>query len=254
MAKHIVYVKERLESELGIPIFQFEIGGNTFLYRQFTVGELNTLATADDVSGIEDVFVKNATLYPEDFDFDKIKAGYVLQYADDIIRNSQYQDLGKIAERLEELRALAKINVISHMKTMIITAMPAYKEEELDLLTYEELLHKTVLSEGILEMQATLAGLSTDGIKLSIVPIGQDAPVEKKEQIHPEKEEALKKKLIDQIKHQNRETVSPAVASEIPVDTEKFKDLSIEQLQGILGITKKGDPIAAMLHGQNGGF
>src|SRR5688500_12351927 len=99
-------IKADLEAEYGLKLHIFSIDKFDFIYRPLTIKELSVAHAGDyDFAELEDKYVSDVTLYPENFDFGKIKAGYITRYADEILKVSGFDDLGTINGMMEAHRA-----------------------------------------------------------------------------------------------------------------------------------------------------
>ncbi len=173
-------VKQQLEQEHR-KVFSFSVDKYNFLFRPLTLGEIAVLNKLNPVEA-EDYFVSQATLFPENFDFNRIKAGYVTRYSDAILTASKFNGLDKLNDSLEASRAKFENDIIHLMKTYILVAMPAHKPEDLDHLTMDEFIDMVVLAENIITTQQNLSGMETEGFKLIITPVGAEpvSPVTKR--------------------------------------------------------------------------
>lgn len=153
--------------------------GQDFYYRAITLGEFKSITVTDPdlkTAKTEDLIVRLALLYPKDFDFDNAPAGVLSGLAEQIFNMSGFGDPGYASQLMDEERK--DVQQFSNiMKTIILTALPAYKEEELDLLSFHQLAHKTALAEEILKLKQSVDEGSV--VSLAI--------------IDPEKEEEMKR-------------------------------------------------------------
>lgn len=258
-------IKQAIAQQIGV-VHEFKIAKYVFLFRPLTIRELTLPAGEIDFAELEDQYVRSATIYPPQFDFDGIKAGYVTRYADEILRVSGFDDLGVINEMLERHRARAKNAIIHTMKTYVMIAMPAYKVEDLMDLTMEELSELVVQAEEIITIQQNLNGMENTGFKLIITPVNADEEEEeeeapapkarpkkaapaKKRSMSPEEEKKMKDHYLAQIRSQNRDVVNPHEQTG-PVDLSVLAEaFDPETLEHITGIARPDDPIAAKLKG-----
>lgn len=277
MAADLGKLAKKLNRELGVDVYQYDIDDYSFLFRPLKIGELE-LANKGSYKffELEDLFVKAVTLYPEDFDIDDVPAGYITQYCQEILDVSGFDNVDVIVEMLERHRSLAENNFIFMMKSHIITAMPTYKEEDFDDLTMDQMIAKLVLAETILSIQTTMGTdyYSPDAFKIHISAPGEDgeevvhAPqpqatpqpqpqqkginpldspiVERKQGMSDEEYETMKRQVIQQIAARNAEAARFA-QEPAPTDYSHLEKESLDSLKAMLGVTKENDPIAAKL-------
>lgn len=253
-------VKKQLE--LDFTIYEFKIGGFEFLYRPLTIKELS-LPSEKNISSVEleDYYLRSATLYPAVFNWDKMKAGHVSQYVDEILRESGFDNLGAINKMLERHRQAAETNIITSIKSYIITAMPAYKESDLLDISMDELVRLVVMAEEIITLQQQINGIDTTGFKLVISPVnGQEEPEAKpapkkqkpkaaqpEQALTDEQRDEMRKAHIRRIKSNNA-SIKDTTSDVRDFDTSWLEDLDEDALRTISGVTKQNDPIADKLN------
>lgn len=265
-------LRESLIEEYG-EVYEFKVDKYHFFFRPLTIRELSLANMPGvDIAALEDHYVQEATLFPPNFNFDSIKAGFVTQYADEVLRISGFDDLGVINEMLETHRARAHNDIIHTMKSYIITAMPAYKEEDLMDLPMIEFTRKVVLAEEIITIQQGLSGIETTGFKLVIKPVGAveeeeeepqeirrdprrdkprkraEVPMREQARMSEEEREKMKRKYIAQIRDQNRESIN-VHEMRGPLDDSGLEEMDPEMLERMLGVARADDPIARKLMG-----
>ena len=144
-----------LKSKHG-QVFEIPIDSqNSVVFRALTFAEFDKLALTEDyISSIdsEDDIVKTALLYPKFSELDKLSAGIVSSLCEEIIEQSSFFDIAKASENLEAARQKQN-DVRTLMKAFVIAAIPAYKPDELDQLTFHGLSELVSLAEQILELQ-----------------------------------------------------------------------------------------------------
>lgn len=276
MPDNIDDIKAELESQLNIKLYVFTVEKYRFIYRPLNIKELSKIATnRSDIDDLEDYFVESATLYPESFDFGEIKAGYVMRYAEKILIDSGFGGLGELNSLLTRYREFAETDIIHMLKTYILTAMPAYKEEDFDSWSMDEFARKAVLAEDIITIKQNINGIDSSGFKLVISKADgsydeseyysrederrnekhqrrqapPSPPKQKKSVLSKSDEENLRKKMISMIREQNKEVVDPDKMELHTRDASStWDDMTTDQLKGILGQVRNNDPIAARLH------
>lgn len=139
-------------------IFAIPINNNlTVIFRALTFAEFDKLALTEDYVSIvesEDSIVKNALLYPDFSELEKLGAGVLSNLCEEIIEESAFFNVSKAMEKLEQARSHTE-DVRFTMKAFIIAAIPAYKPEELDAMTFLELANRVALAEQILRINAS---------------------------------------------------------------------------------------------------
>lgn len=135
---------------------EYEVG--SFILRSLTIGEYVKYITDEQTNSAdaEEVIVKTALLYPLDLDYDNAPAGLISALAQELVTLSGFNDPITSQQVLDDYRA-ESARLDNSMKSVILAAMPAYKEEDLDKLNFSDLCHKVVLAEQILAIQAMVA-------------------------------------------------------------------------------------------------
>jgi len=143
-----------LKKEHG-EIFQIDFKDQPIIFRALTFKEFEDLAIEEGYTNStesEDSIVRTALLYPSLDDLDKLGAGLISVLAEEVLDESAFLDTEKARsllqghrEMMTEAKALAAI--------FIISAMPAYKIEDLDNKTFSELLYMVAVAEEILGMR-----------------------------------------------------------------------------------------------------
>jgi len=147
-------------------LFSVTIGSTDFVFREITFAEfdeITALKDSIDSAETEDFLVKKALLHPkmEDKDFDRLPAGIISSLADEILAFSGATDPKKAKEILDFHRqSSSDVRVL--MKAFVLSTMPAYKEEELDHLTFDRLAEKVVLAEQIIKINQATMGIENE--------------------------------------------------------------------------------------------
>jgi hypothetical protein len=142
-------------------IFSVSLGGKDFVFRELTLREFSAFSAhlvGSDSATSEDYLVRTCLLYPVNLDFDTLPAGVVSSIAQQVIEKSGFGSVQYAKELLEHHRT-KKDDVQNLMKAYVIASMPAYKEEDLDNLTFNELAKKVALAEQILEINQAMFGV-----------------------------------------------------------------------------------------------
>lgn len=227
-------------------VYAVNIDGREFAYRGLTMQEINDFERlADSSADLEDLYVKSAIIYPDNFDINKIKAGHVSSLAEAIGKISG-TNINFILNTLDAARLRAQEDIIVKIKAMILAAMPAYTEEYLSSLTMKQLLEKLVLSEEILTIHQVVNGVqSTEGVRLELIPAEELEKPKRKAKPKVDKETLLRR-----IASEERKTVNPTAP--IP-DIETLNELDETLLEKALGYVDSDDPIARKLKQAMGG-
>jgi len=166
-------------------VYSLSDRGVDYVFRELTCQEYDRIIAyqdANDSASTEEFIVDTGLLWPLGIDVDSIPAGIISGLAEEIFECSGFSSpkrviemLNKHRERVAEARGL--------MKAFILSSMPAYKEEELDALTYDALAAKVALAEKIIEVNQTSVGIEN---KLTLDLIDPD------EEEQRQKNEAVK--------------------------------------------------------------
>lgn len=169
-------------------IYEVELGTTRIIFRALTFKEFDELSIAEDYSSsaeAEELIVKCALLHPPYADLEKLSAGYISALAEEIVVESCFFDVKKAVDKLEEARE--KMNEVrSIMKVFILSAMPAYKIEELDDQTFSQLIDKVALAEEILDIDFHIQRASSF----------EDGSAPELQFLDPEKEAAQQKRAV----------------------------------------------------------
>jgi hypothetical protein len=139
-------------------IYEVSISGHPIVFRALTFKEFDELAIAENYTSSadsEDAIVRQALLYPSFEDIEKLSAGVISTLAEEIVEESCFFSVAKGKEKLDAARTKAA-DIRTVMQTFVISAMPAYKLEELQDQTFSELAIKVALAEQILDMEFTV--------------------------------------------------------------------------------------------------
>lgn len=221
-------------------IHEFEVGGETYYFRELSINEINYIDSQSEWTEVEveDAYVAMCVVYPE-IDPSKIKAGYVSRLAEEIMLHSRssIQGVEHLISEMEQARELAISDVTMTMKAFVLCAMPAYKEEELNQLTVKELSNKVILSEKVLTFNQGVNGIpSENGVRLIFAKVSEE-----QDQTTPEMSEELKRKLAKKVKAM--ESVETDFVSP------ELKNLDTDILAKMAGVPMSNDPIARKLMG-----
>lgn len=152
--------------------------GTTYVFRALTFAEYDEIIQIERSFGTadaEDAIAGTALLYPEGIkEFDRIPAGVVSALADEILEISG-MNTPKAAKEMMEAQRERSGEVRNLMKAFVLATMPAYREEELDALTFAKLAKKVALSEQIMKVNQAAVGMEDNDMKLDIVDPEEEA-------------------------------------------------------------------------------
>lgn len=137
-------------------VYQMGMRNRSFVMRPLTVGEYLSLQSFSLSSAeLEEHLVKLALLHPLDFDIDIQSAGLITTLAEEILQASGFANPQVARDVLESKRNQSN-DIYMLMKAIVLSAIPSYKESELDDLTFAKLAEKVVLAEKILEIHLNI--------------------------------------------------------------------------------------------------
>lgn len=232
--------------------------GAEYFFRALTLKEIKLVETfmqygLKNAIEIETFCLENCLLYPENIDPDDILPGTASQISEEILRVSGVTDASYILELMDVTRQRLNSDILTNIKAYIISAIPAYTEEDLTKFTLLELIEKLILSENILTLQSSLAGIENQ-VQVNLRFADQEEPEEEYEVVKVKKtkdEGPSKEQLLERIRHANRE--GSGGKDFTPYDNEQaleaFKGFDKNLLQKMEGKFDPNDPIARKLHG-----
>lgn len=235
--------------------------GTEYFFRALSLAEVRTVEEfverkLKNAFEIENFCLENCLLYPEFDDLDDIPPGVAKQVGDEILSVSGVTNAEFIIEALEHTRNKLVGDIFLDMKSYIISAMPSYKDSDLDNFTLLEIIEKLVLSETILTLQARMAGMEGD-VRLTFETVGEEAeeaPVEQesrqKPQPKPKPKPKPKEPLPDKeelIRRINSKTTDNRA---ILPRKDEFEGFDPETLERMSGVAALDDPLARKLHGK----
>lgn len=146
-----------------------------YIFREISFAEYDKALEGEGEGSAEkeDELVRTALLYPVDPDFDRIPAGFISSLAEEILAVSGFTDLHVARKILDEARVKTQ-EVRGMMKSFVIAAMPAYKEEELDQMTFRQLAAKVALAESVIKVNQTAFGIEA-AFKLDLIDPEEEA-------------------------------------------------------------------------------
>lgn len=135
-------------------VFHVEISKKDYIFRSLTFSEYDGLVErygGESVAEAEDALVQMAVVWPEEINFDKMRAGVVTSLAEEILEASGFTDY-EVAKTILNLQREKAVQFRNQMKTVVVAAMPAYKLEDLDNLTFSQLAYKVAVAEEIFKL------------------------------------------------------------------------------------------------------
>ncbi len=238
--------------------FSTEIDGEVFYYRALTLEEINIIqATTAGLTAadVEDEYVLTAVLHPKDLDLDDLLAGDVTQLSHMIMDASGLSSADFIIQNLNESRQNFDAgDLVGMMKAFVLTAMPAYKEDELDKFTLKELIYKVIMAEKIFSLTQAVHGIQSTGVVFEILreeDQEEEQPKRKRRrktesQMTPEERRAMLKKIRE-------EDFEMGDGSARHVDYSQAQNFDEELLWKASGQVDPDDPIARKLRQAMGG-
>lgn len=154
-------------------IFETSIKKEIILFRELTFSEFDEISefqkNGDSSNAdIEDLIIKYAVIYPQDFDSDKYPAGLVSSLAEEVLEESGFSSARKAKHIVQKKREEAN-EVRSLMKAFVLATMPTYKPSDLDDMTFSKLAEHVALAEKIIEIQQNAAGMESTNVSLQLI-------------------------------------------------------------------------------------
>lgn len=154
-------------------IFQTSVKKQAILFRELTFYEFDQIAefqkNGDTTNAdIEELIIKFAVVYPENFNPDIYPAGAISSLADEILEESGFSSAKKAKSIVEEKRENVK-EVRWLMKAFVLATLSSYKPEDLDDITFSKLAELVALSEKIIEIQQNASGMESTNVSLQLI-------------------------------------------------------------------------------------
>lgn len=165
-------------------VFSVGVGAEDFIFRSLTILEHERVYKLSEksMSAAEEMIVERAMLYPamDEDQIGNLPAGTVSALAEEILDYSGWTNpkyaKGVLEEerlRVDELQFLAK--------AFILSVLPAYKEEEIDDMTFHQVFHKVALAEKTVSIQQESMGIDIP-IKLDLIDPDEQAEESQRQQ------------------------------------------------------------------------
>lgn len=233
-------------------IYSATFDGQEYYFRALSLQEIediDLIVSGQSSADAEDLYVQTAVLYPNNIDFDKMKAGYVTSLANEIKGYSGIADVTDIATSLKQSREFLNFDIFNSMKAFILSAMPQYTEEDLSQFSIQEIIHKVVMAERILTIQQSVNGIQSEGVEFTIF---LDEPQEVKEKKKaPQKAKVTTEELLRRIRKDEQGMVDGNKVRE--TDQSQLEKFDEDLLLKAAGVLKPEDPIADRLRRAMGG-
>lgn len=161
-------------------VFSITAKGQLYYFRSLRVAELEALPLGKDGVGaldVEDLVLGLGILWPTAIEFDSIPAGIASTISEEILTASGFSS-PKVAKEFLEGEKAKTDDLFILMKAYIIAAMPAYKEDDFDHLTFRELARKVALAEKVLEVHQ--ASYQSESVTLDLIDPEEELEEEQK--------------------------------------------------------------------------
>lgn len=154
-------------------VFQTKIKKETVVFRELTFAEFDKIAQHKfdkdfSAADIEDLIIKYAVVYPENFNSDLYPAGQISSLAEEILEESGFSSAQKAKLTLEKKR-LQMNEVRSLMKAFVLATISRYSPEDLDNMTFSKLAENVALAEKIIEIKQNINGIESTNISLQLI-------------------------------------------------------------------------------------
>lgn len=135
--------------------------GDDYVFRVMKFRELREIQKIKDQTEAEDAIVERCLLFPSFKDLEDRVAGVVSSLAEEIIDFSCFMNPDRAKLILQEEKEKAE-DVWTAMKSIVLMAMPSYKYDELDDMTFEEMSRLVALSEKVIRLNQQLMGVDSN--------------------------------------------------------------------------------------------
>lgn len=144
-------------------IYAVELRAEEFIFRELTFSELDQLLLRNDLgtAELEEELVRAALLSPVEYDFDKAPAGIISSIAEQVLGYSGITDPKYAKEVLVSERDKAQ-NTRTMMKAFVLAVVPNTTEDQLDQLTFRELVKQVILAEEIIKVNDLIYGIQRE--------------------------------------------------------------------------------------------
>ena len=157
-----------LKEEHG-EVFEVTIGKVDYLFRALTIREFKRFSTANELDedfDIEEAIIETATVWPENFNLNKMKPGEVYAFADQVLEQSGFTEIEVCLSYLEAGREKIQ-SAIEMMKVFVLAAQMGYSHRELEDFNFHQLADRVAMAEKIFELQ--VEAMAGGGVKMNFV-------------------------------------------------------------------------------------
>ncbi len=158
-------VINRLKREYG-KIYSTKYQDKEYVFRALNVGELE-LVTFKSSPTHEEQVVSDILLYPVDVNLDKMPAGFVPAILNEASRVSGFETPQQ-ANAIMDAKRDAMNMVIPAIKAFVVAGQQAKKKEDLDNLSFDELLDELAFSEKVLEIISNVTNPQVEAITFTM--------------------------------------------------------------------------------------
>jgi hypothetical protein len=204
MQSNVIFdLKKKYGNLYSVNVKNFEV-----IFRELTFTEYDLILYLQELeeysyADIEDFILDYAIVYPENFDLGKIPAGLVTSLAQNVLELSGFFSV-KVAKKILQDKRNEMTDVRNLMKAFVISTMPSFIPEELDVMTFSQLAEHVALAEKIIELKQNTYELQSNGLKLEL--IDPEEEYEKQENI---------KKVHDKAKPEGAATIDDPIAQKL---------------------------------------
>lgn len=159
-------------------VYSANMRGVEYIFRGLTLEEHHHITSDQSVNStdIEDFVVMTCLLSPAINSLDDIPFGAISALFEEILNVSGFGD-PKFAKRVLDTKRQEATQVLGLMKAFILSSIPVYTEEDLNLMTFTQLAWKVALAEQIIQIKrAMVPAVAGEGeVTLHIVDPEEEA-------------------------------------------------------------------------------
>lgn len=154
-------------------IFTTSVKGEEVVFRELTFNEYDKIVeyqNSEDYTSLdaEDLVIKYAVVYPEDFSIEKLPPGLVSSLAKQIVDLSGFYS-ARVAKNILDEKRDSSGEVRNLMKAFVLATINSYSPEQLDEMTFSQLAENVALSEKIIEIQQSINGIEPTNVTLQLI-------------------------------------------------------------------------------------
>lgn len=154
-------------------VFQTSVKKQEILFRELTFAEYDQIAQHQfdesfSSADAEELIIKYAVVYPENFDYNQYPPGLISSLAEEILEESGFSSAKKAKNVLDQKRTKAS-EVRSLMKAFVLATIVTYTPEDLDNMTFSKLAENVALAEKIIEIKQNINGIEPINVTLQII-------------------------------------------------------------------------------------